>query len=92
MQVSPLIAKVVKLDLNTNDRLKHLGELKRRSPHWLMQEAIARYLAQEEYNEELNRETLMRWQTEAEQEKVVSHQDVTQWLDTWGTDEESDRP
>jgi predicted transcriptional regulator len=49
------------------------------------------YLEQEEYNEQLNRETLARWQ-EAEQGKVVSHQAISEWLDTWGTDKESDAP
>ncbi len=85
------IPKVVKLDPEIRDRLERLGEAKHRSTHWLMKEAINRYLEQEEYNEQLNRETLARWQ-EAEQGKVVSHQAVGKWLDTWGTDEESDRP
>jgi predicted transcriptional regulator len=85
------IPKVVKIDPEIRDRLDRLGEIKHRSAHWLMKEAITRYLEQEEYNEQLNRETLARWQ-EAEQGKVVSHQAVSKWLDTWGTDEESDRP
>jgi predicted transcriptional regulator len=85
------IPKVVKLDPEIRDRLERLGEIKHRSAHWLMKEAITRYLEQEEYNEQLNRETLARWQ-EAEQGKVVSHRAVSKWLDTWGTDEESDRP
>lgn len=85
------IPKVVKLDPEIRDRLERLSEIKHRSAHWLMKEAITRYLEQEEYNEELNRETLARWQ-EAEQGKVVSHQAVSQWLDTWGDDDESGRP
>lgn len=85
------IPKVVKLDPDVRDRLERLGELKHRSPHWLMKEAITRYLEQEEYHEQLNQETLSRWQ-EAEQGRVVSHQAVSKWLDTWGTDEENDRP
>ena len=48
-----------------------------------MKEVIIRYLEQEEYREGLNRETLTRWQ-EAEHGKVVSHQSVSNWLDTWG--------
>ena len=83
--------KAVKLDADIQDRLYRLSELKHRSPHWLMKEAIVRYLEQEEYNEQLNRDTLARWQ-EAEQGKVVSHHAVSKWLDTWGTDEESGRP
>ena len=34
----------VKLDERTRDRLKILGEARRRSPHWLMREAIREYL------------------------------------------------
>ena len=93
MSASQSISKVVKLDASVRDRLERLGELKDRSPHWLMKEAIIRYLEKEEYNEELNRQTLIRWQeTEQGKVKMVSHQAVTQWLDTWGTDEESDPP
>src|SRR5438034_2063840 len=40
-----------------------------------------------EDNEQVNQETLARWQ---EQGKVVSHQAVSQWLDTWGTDDEDE--
>lgn len=91
MPAARSIPKVVKLDPEIRDRLERLSEIKHRSAHWLMKEAITRYLEQEEYNEQLNRETLARWQ-EAEQGKVVSHQAVSKWLDTWGTDEDSDRP
>lgn len=85
------IPKVVKLDPAIKDRLERLGEIKHRSVHWLMKEAITHYVEQEEFNEQLNQETIARWQ-EAEQGKIVSHQAVSKWLDTWGTDEESDRP
>ena len=91
MPSSHPIPKVVKLDPAIRDRLERLGEAKHRSPHWLMKEAITRYLEQEEYNEQLSRETLARWQ-EAESGKVISHHAVSKWLDTWGTDEENDRP
>jgi predicted transcriptional regulator len=86
-----LISKVVKLDADVKDRLERLGELKHRSSHWLMKEAIVRYLEQEEHNEKLKQETLESWK-EIEKGKIVSHQSVSEWLDTWGTDEEKDRP
>jgi len=91
MPASHPIPKVVKLDPDIRDRLERLGEIKDRSPHWLMKEAITRYLEQEEYHLQLNRETRVRWQ-EAEAGRVVSHQAISQWLDTWGTDHEGDRP
>ena len=43
----------VKLHAEINHRLQQLAELKRRSKHWLMREAILLYLEQEEYKEKL---------------------------------------
>ncbi len=91
MPASYPIPKVVKLDAEITGSLERLSELKHRSVHWMMKEAIKRYIKQEEYDEELNQETIARWQ-EVQQGKVVSHQAVSQWLGTWGTVNESDRP
>jgi predicted transcriptional regulator len=85
------IPKVVKIDPLIRDRLEKLSALKHRSIHWLMKEAILYYLAQEEYKEQLKQETLLRWQ-EAEQNRIVSHEVVIEWLDTWGADEKKSRP
>ncbi len=38
----------VKLDKETRARLKKLGDAKQRSAHWLMKDAISRYLDAEE--------------------------------------------
>lgn len=86
-----LIPKVVKLESDIKDRLDRLSKIKHRKPHWLMKEAIIRYLDQEEYNEQLKQETLARWQ-ETESGEYVSHEAVVQWLNTWGTEDETDRP
>lgn len=91
MTAPHFIPKVVKLEPDVKDRLERLGELKHRKPHWLMKEAIMRYIEQEEYNERLKQETILRWE-EAESGKIVSNKAMTDWLDTWGTDNESDRP
>lgn len=91
MTATHLIPKVVKLEPEIKDRLERLGEIKHRKTHWLMKEAITRYVAQEEYTEQLKQETLARWQ-EAENGKIVSNKAVMEWLDTWGTDKESNRP
>ncbi|MCE3238714.1 MAG: transcriptional regulator, CopG family [Gammaproteobacteria bacterium] len=92
MSAAHTIPKVVKLDSDISDRLTRLGEIKHRSPHWLMKEAIVRYLEQEEYNEALNHETLARWQEEFGQGKVISHDAVVKWLNTWGTDDGDTKP
>ena len=92
MPTKPRVCNVaIKLDSNTKKRLQKLGELKQRTPHWLMKEAVERYLIVEEYNEQLKQETLSRWR-EALNGKVVDHKAMVAWLDTWGSEDEKDRP
>jgi predicted transcriptional regulator len=81
----------VKLEPSLKTRLKKLGKAKHRTTHWLMKEAIAQYIEREEEAEQLKKDTLLRWQ-EAEQNKIVSHHKVADWLDTWGRAHEKERP
>jgi predicted transcriptional regulator len=91
MSISHTVISTVKLEPDLRERLQKLGRLKDRTAHWLMKEAIARYVAEEEGVEQLKQETISRWQ-EAESGKVVSNAAVMTWLETWGTDEEMGRP
>lgn len=81
----------VKLEAAMKSRLEKLSALKDRSVHWLMKEAILRYVENEEQVFELKQETLRRWQ-EIEQNRIISNESVMVWLDTWGTDHETERP
>jgi predicted transcriptional regulator len=86
------VAMAVKLDLKTRERLQALGNARRRSPHWLMCEAIQLYLKREEEEEReraLVRERLARYDATGE---YVAHEDVEKWLKSWGTDHELPRP
>ena len=82
----------VKLDEQTRDRLKTLGEARRRSPHWLMKEAIREYLEREEEAERRNLEADEAWADYRRTGQVVSNEAMTAWLDTWGTDREAPCP
>lgn len=72
----------VKLDFSLKERLRHLGEIKERSIHWLMKQAIEHYVTEQEQLENLKQETLKRWQ-EVERGEVITHDEVSGWLDTW---------
>jgi predicted transcriptional regulator len=91
MHTAPTTTVAVKLEHEIKERLQKLGQLKHRSAHWLMKQAITAYLEYEEQAEQLKQETLARWQ-EAESGKIVSHEAVSAWLDTWGTENEIGRP
>jgi predicted transcriptional regulator len=71
----------VKLDAETRARLKKLGEVKHRSPHWLMKEAIQRYLEVEEQYEQEKAEDLARCQEYLDTGTHITHTDMTAWLD-----------
>ena len=82
----------VKVDEEIRNRLKLLGESKRRSPHWLMKEAICKYLDHEEEIERRNQEAGEAWQQYQKTGEFVSNKDMIAWLDTWGTNKEKPCP
>ena len=87
-----MTSKAVKLDEKTYNRLKVLGEARRRSPHWLMKEAIQQFLDREEEAEHIRQDTLERWARFEATGEAVSHEAVEAWLETWGTESEGKCP
>lgn len=85
-------SKAVKLDDDTYKRLKILGEARKRTPHWLMKEAIKQFLDREEEADAIRRDTLARWARYEEAGETVDHKTVDAWLETWGTDREGKCP
>jgi predicted transcriptional regulator len=82
----------IKLPENDRGRLSRLAEAKKRSPHWLAKEAISQYLDREEAVEHFKQETITRWEEYRQTGKTVSNDVVMTWLDSWGTNEESEPP
>jgi predicted transcriptional regulator len=82
----------IKLAPQERERLKHLGEIKQRSAHWLAKEAISQYLEREEAAENLRKETIAAWEEYQKTGEYLSHEDVAAWLETWGTDQEQKCP
>ena len=71
----------VKLDDETRARLRNLGQAKQRSTHWMVKEAVARYLEVEERYERERAEDLARWERYVETGHAVPHETVRAWLD-----------
>jgi predicted transcriptional regulator len=51
----------VKLDVETKERVRRLAAARRRSPHWLMREAIEEYVEREEKREQFRQDALTAW-------------------------------
>lgn len=59
MPVQPTTS--LKLGLEMKARVSRLAATHRRSPHWLMREAIKQYVEREEQREQLRRDALAAW-------------------------------
>ena len=71
----------IKLDEGIQKRLKNLSQLRDRTPHWLMKEAIERYLNVEERYEQEKQEDMARWEANALTGVAVSQADAMTWLE-----------
>ena len=79
----------VKLDQETRARIEHLAETYRRTPHWVMREAIQQYLEREEKRELFRKDVVNTWQEYEKTGLHVTGDEISTWLDTW--DEETEK-
>ena len=71
----------VKVDEETRERLKRVAKMKDRSVHWLMKEALRRYLESEERFEQEKAEDLARFQAYLDTGRHISNDEMMSWLD-----------
>jgi predicted transcriptional regulator len=86
------MATSVKLDDELKSRIQHLADLRHRSAHWIMCEAIRDYVEREEAMENFKQEALASWTAYQETGRYLTGQEVRDWLNSWGTDKETTIP
>jgi predicted transcriptional regulator len=86
------MAVSIKIEDALKDRLRRLADVRRRSAHWLMHEAIAQYVEREEARESFRQEALASWAAYQENGLHLTGQEVRAWLSNWGTDAETALP
>jgi len=72
----------VKLDETLKGRIRSLAERQKRSPHWIMHEAIAQYVKREESRESFKAEALASWAAYQETGRHLTGDEVRTWLAT----------
>jgi len=72
----------LRLDPEIQERLRSLGKLKDRSPHYLMKEAVSRYLDEEEENEAERALIQERWDRFSITGEVIDHDIVKAWANS----------
>jgi predicted transcriptional regulator len=86
------MATSLKIDDTLKSRVHQLASQRRRSPHWIMLEAIQQYVEREEARESFKQEALASWAAYQETGLHLTGQEVRAWLNTWGTDDEGAVP
>jgi predicted transcriptional regulator len=70
----------VKLDIDTKERVQRLAASRRRSPHWVMREAIEQYVEREEKREQFRQDALAAWTHYQTTGLHVSAEEADVWL------------
>jgi predicted transcriptional regulator len=86
------MATSLKIDDALKDRVRQLASQRRRSPHWIMLEAIQQYVDREEARESFRQEALASWAAYKETSRHLTGEEIRTWLNTWGTDDEKPAP
>jgi predicted transcriptional regulator len=86
------MATTLKLDDALKGRVQQLAGLRRRSPHWIMREAIEQYVAREEARESFRKEANDAWTAFLEDGLHLTGSEARGWLNSWGSDSEAELP
>jgi predicted transcriptional regulator len=87
-----MMATSVKLDDDLKGRIQHLADVRHRSAHWIMREAIKDYVDREEARESFKQEALDSWRTYQETGQHVTSEEISTWLKNWGSDDDKEIP
>ena len=82
----------IKLDDDLASRIRRLAELRQRSAHWIMREAIRDYVVREEARESFRQEALASWSAFQDTGRHLTGEEVQAWLTSWGSDAEAEPP
>ena len=86
------MATSIKLDEDLKNRIQKLANIRHRSAHWIMREAIREYIEREEARESFKQEAMESWTAYQETGRHLTNQEVRNWLKTWGTEKETKAP
>ena len=70
----------LKLDSATKERVRRLAEARRRSPDWVMREAVEQYVEREEKREQLRQDALAAWAEYQTTRLYVTAKEADAWL------------
>jgi len=76
----PRATTSLKLDPETKDRIQRLAKARRRTPHWIMREAVEQYIDREEKREQFRQDALSAWEHYQATGLHASAAEADRWL------------
>ncbi|MCB1985017.1 MAG: ribbon-helix-helix protein, CopG family [Burkholderiales bacterium] len=86
------MATSIKLDEGLKNKIQNSADMRHRSVHWIMREAIREYIEREEARESFWQEAMESWTAYQETGRHLTNQEVRNWLNTWGAEKETEAP
>ena len=86
------MATSVKLDESLKGRIKHLAEVRHRSSHWIMREAIREYVEREEKRESFKQDALRAWEAYQENRQHLTLEEADTWLEKLEAGDDAELP
>jgi len=80
MSTATLRPVAIKIDDDIKTRVKRLAEVRHRTSHWLMREAINQYVEREEKREAFRQDTLKAWEDYRTTGLHVTAAEADNWL------------
>jgi predicted transcriptional regulator len=70
----------VKIEDSLKGRVKHLAAARQRTPHWIMRDAITRYVEQEEARESVKQAAISAWESYQQTGLHATFEEADAWL------------
>lgn len=86
------MATSIKIDDELKNRIQYLADLRQRSAHWLMREAIAQYVEREEKREAFKQDALRAWNDYQANGLHLTLQEADAWLAKLEVGEDAEPP
>ena len=85
-------ATSIKLDDALKGRVQRLAEMRRRSSHWIMREAIAQYVEREEKRETFRQDAIRAWDEYQQTGLHLTLEEADAWLAKLEAGEDAEPP
>jgi predicted transcriptional regulator len=82
----------LKLDAKLKKRVQRLAAVRRRSPHWIMREAVELYVDREEKRAQLRQDALAAWDDYQTTGLHLTEEEADAWLTKLGAGEDVEAP